>query len=107
MSKIKKPCAQRFLTFFLIWRLKEKPMYGYSLVKELREMALSPSKISSVYAILSRLEKDGVIKGRREMSGARMRKVYQTTEKGWKIFMEIKKRRVKGLLLEFVKSLVE
>jgi hypothetical protein len=35
-----------------------------------------------------------------------MRRVYQTTKKGWEIFEKIRKRRVKGLLLKFLKTLV-
>ena len=96
----------RFVGLFLIWRLHKKPMHGYSLVKELREIAISPSVPSSIYAILNRLEKTGHIHAKYDSTGAHTRKLYSTTPAGWALFEKIRAKHSKGLLKEFMKDLI-
>ena len=92
----------RFVGLFLIWLLHKKPMHGYSLMKELREIAISPSLPSSIYAILSRLEKSGMVKSSYDSTGAHTRKLYSTTPAGWALFEKIRETHSKGLLKEFI-----
>ena len=97
----------RFVGLFLIWRLHKKPMHGYSLVKELQEMALSPSIPSSIYAILNRLEKSGMVKSSYDSTGTHTRKIYSTTPAGWALFGKIREKLSKSLLKEFMKNLID
>ncbi len=96
----------RFMSLFLIWRLHQQPRYAYSLISEINGMAMSPCRTSTLYAMLDRLEKQGHVKSHEETAGNRLRRLYQTTPAGWKLFSDIKKTRFKGLLQEFMKALV-
>ena len=99
--------GDKFLALFLVWRLKKEPMYGYSITKEISDMGLSPHRQSTVYLILSRLEKLGMRRGKGKRVGKRMRKMYTATAKGIKLFDDVKKRRMKGILREFIKEMLE
>ncbi|MDE1798087.1 MAG: PadR family transcriptional regulator, partial [Candidatus Micrarchaeota archaeon] len=82
------------------------PRYAYSLISEITGMAMSPCRTSTLYAMLERLEKAGYVKSHEETAGKRTRRIYRTTPAGWKLFLDIKKTRFKGLLQEFMKALV-
>ncbi len=97
----------RFLSLFLIWRLKEKARHGYSLLHEVREMELSPSKPSTLYALLVKLEKAGLVRSTYDRSASHVRRMYQTTAKGWALFEKIREKRMKGVFLRFVKAMVQ
>lgn len=95
----------QFLTLFLIWRLHKNEAYGYSLLQEMRGMPVSAKKPSTIYAILGKLEKAGLVRSRLEHRGARVRKIYQTTRKGWALFEGIRRKRIRGMLREFIRAL--
>ena len=97
----------KFLSLFLIWRLKKKPQHGYSLLKEVREIEMSPSKPSTLYALLAKLEKGGMVRSTYDKTGPHVRRTYQTTARGWALFMEIKKRRMQGVFREFVREMAD
>ncbi len=94
------------LTLFFIWRLHGEPRHGYSLIKDLREIAIAPSKPSTVYALLAKLEKAGMVKSRLDSRAAHVRKLYQTTAQGWNLLQEVKKRKMRGLWREFISGLI-
>ena len=102
-------CSQtpkaRFLSLFLIWRLKKKPQHGYSLLDEVREIELSPSKPSTLYALLAKLEKAGFVHSTYDETGPHVRRIYRTTARGWALFLGIKKRRMHGVFREFVRDM--
>lgn len=95
------------LTMFFLWRLHSKPSHGYSLIEDMRHIGIVQCKPSTIYALLSKLEKDGLVKGRFDQTGEHLRKLYQTTPKGWSLLQEAKKRKIKGLWREFVSFLLE
>ena len=99
------PHDARFHTLFLIWRLHKRPMYGYALLREIRQMAVGHKKTSTVYAALERLEQEGLVKSRLDSRGARIRRLYQTTIKGWALFGRVKKKMIHGTLREFMRAL--
>lgn len=101
------PIPRKLLALFLIWRLKQKPQHGYSLISEIRGLDVSPSKPSTIYLLLSNLERAGFIKSSVDEHALRMRKIYSTTQKGWDIYLNLKKKRMHGLFLEFVRSLAK
>ncbi|OIO24886.1 hypothetical protein COT30_04965 [Candidatus Micrarchaeota archaeon CG08_land_8_20_14_0_20_49_17] len=96
----------KFLSLFLIWRLARSPMHAYALMGEIRELAISPCKPSTIYVILDALEKRGLIRGRLRMHGKRARKTYATTSEGKALFKKIKKDKIKGLIREFIGALL-
>lgn len=94
------------LMLFFIWRLEKEPMHGYSLAKDMEQVAFSSCKPSTVYSILAKLERKGLVESRYEKNGKRMRKLYQTTGKGRALLEKVRGKLSKGLLREFVKSLI-
>ena len=94
------------MTLFFLWRLHKEPRHGYSLMQDMNEIAISPCKPSTVYALLAKLEKSGLVRCHLDKRGPHMRKLYQTTEKGWGLLQSAKRRKVKGLWREFVKELL-
>ncbi len=98
--------GDKFLALFLLWRLKKEPMYGYLLIDEINELGLSPRRQSTVYAILSKLEKGSLIRGHNEQAGRRIRKMYRTTAKGAALLKKVKDTRITGVLREFLEGML-
>jgi DNA-binding PadR family transcriptional regulator len=94
------------LSLFLLWRLHVTPMHGYAILKDIHE-AVTPSQPSTLYSLLTKLEHAGLVKSRIEESEGRERKVYQTTPKGWALFLEIKRTHIQGVWKEFALALVK
>ena len=61
--------------------LMRRPTYGYRLLKELDARGL-PTEEGTLYPILRRLEKQGLIGGEWNTDGSRPRKYYHITEEG-------------------------
>ncbi len=81
------------LELAILGLLKEQPMHGYQLSRELGESLGGFWRVSygSLYPSLRRLEKEGAVEsvpGDEERSGRR-KNVYRITEKGEKIFFEL------------------
>ncbi len=94
------------MKLFFIWRLHGKPRHGYLLLQDVRDIAVQSCKPSTVYALLANMEKGGLIKSKFDKSGRHPRRLYQTTQKGWGLYLKVKKTRMKGLWREFVSSLL-
>jgi DNA-binding PadR family transcriptional regulator len=94
------------LTLFFIWRLHKKPSHGYSLIKDIERMGTAKCQPSTVYALLAKLEKAGIVESHYGRGAEHMRKLYQTTEKGWKLLQEVKKTKIRGLWREFIEHLL-
>jgi DNA-binding PadR family transcriptional regulator len=71
--------------------LKERPMHGYQLSRELGESLGGLWRVSygSLYPTLRRLERDGAIESEGDDRGARRKKVYRITPKGEQVFLEL------------------
>lgn len=65
------------------------PMYGYSLVQQLSDHGM-PVEANTLYPLLRRLEKQGLLKSEWETSGAKPRKYYVTSELGNQVFEKLK-----------------
>jgi PadR family transcriptional regulator PadR len=65
----------------LVLVLLEKDMYGYAMVKRLEEKGYSLEE-NTLYPLLRRLEKKGLIKGNWDVSEDRPRKFYVISEEG-------------------------
>ena len=72
--------------------LKERPIHGYQLSRELGDSLGGLWRVSygSLYPTLRRLERDGAIESEADDErGARRKKVYRITPKGEQVFLEL------------------
>jgi DNA-binding PadR family transcriptional regulator len=72
--------------------LKERPMHGYQLSRELGDSLGGLWRVSygSLYPTLRRLERDGAIESEAgDERGARRKKVYRITASGERVFLEL------------------
>ena len=67
----------------------QKPEYGYSLVQSLEEknVTIDPS---TLYPLLRRLEKQGLLVSNWELNGNRQRKYYQLSQHGKQVYKKLK-----------------
>jgi len=81
------------LELAILGLLKERPMHGYQLSRELGESLGGFWRVSygSLYPSLRRLEKEGAVESvpSDEERGGRRKNVYRVTEKGEKLFFEM------------------
>ena len=69
----------------LLYLIFEQPMYGYQIIKELetRSQGYFKVKEGTVYPVLHRLEREGLILGQwQALPSGRRRKYYHITDKG-------------------------
>jgi DNA-binding PadR family transcriptional regulator len=72
----------------LVLALLEKDMYGYSMVRHIRELGYEVEE-NTLYPLLRRLEKNGWIKGKWEVGEDRPRKFYSVTDDGRTVRSEL------------------
>ena len=72
----------------IIQRHPEEGIYGYQLLKELEQDTKKILVIEegTLYPILRKLERDGLLTSERKESGGRPRKYYQLTEEGARLY---------------------
>ena len=66
-----------------------EPKYGYALVQSLEEKGVSIDP-NTLYPLLRRLEKQGLLKSAWETGGSKPRKYYQRTAEGDQIYAQLK-----------------
>ncbi len=69
----------------------DKPKYGYALVQSLNEKSVDIDP-DTLYPLMRRLEKQGLLHSDWEMGDSKPRKYYQRTEYGTKVYIELKKQ---------------
>jgi len=94
------------ITLFFIWRLSGRPRHAYSLIKDIRDVGFVQCKPSTIYALLSSMEKAGLVSSKVKMEGKRSRRLYSTTAKGKKVLRSVKRAHLKGVWREFVSDLL-
>ncbi len=67
------------------------PTYGYSLVQEFSDNNI-PIEANTLYPLLRRLEKQGLLKSEWETSGAKPRKYYMLTDLGNEVYQDLKEQ---------------
>lgn len=71
------------LEMCLLSVIQEEPSYGYEMVSKLRERGLDLASEGSIYPLLSRLQRQGVIEGYLvQSSEGPARKYYRMSQKG-------------------------
>jgi PadR family transcriptional regulator PadR len=74
------------LDLCLLAAVDEEPAYGYEMTKRLRARGLSIVGEGSIYPLLGRLERDGLVSTQRAASnGGPPRKYYRTSRKGRRV----------------------
>ena len=72
----------------LVLLLLEKDTYGYAMVRAFRDLGYEIEE-NTLYPLLRRLEKKGLIIGKWEIGAERPRKVYAITDAGKKMRQEL------------------
>ncbi len=72
----------------LVLSLLEQEMYGYSMVRTIRELGYDVEE-NTLYPLLRRLEKNGWVKSKWDLSEDRPRKFYVITASGRKTLDEL------------------
>lgn len=77
------------LILLVLSQLKE-PMYGYNLVKKLKDNDI-PIEANTLYPLMRRLEGQGLLKSEWDTSESKPRKYYKITEDGQFVLKKITK----------------
>lgn len=90
-----------FIRIHILHHAAKEPVYGLWLIEELGHHGykLSPG---TLYPILHKLEKEGLLKTYEENVGGKIRKYYRTTAKGEKALEQIKEK-IHELTLEVMR----
>jgi len=79
------------LDYIILLCLKKREQYGYEMIKTIKSVAGMDISEGTIYPLLNRLKKDGLISSRWvEMETGIPRKYYQITEKGLQTLQEMK-----------------
>lgn len=73
------------LEFYILYSIKKRqPIHGYPILKDLKSSVPIAEDIADgpVYAVLNRLNKEGMIKFEYKVADGRRRKLYEMTELG-------------------------
>ncbi len=80
------------LEFFVLAALEDANLYGYDIVRQLRALEVLVISEGTIYPILSRLKKEGLLKTYlEESSEGPARKYYQLTTRGKETLAEMEK----------------
>ena len=86
-------------TILLLVLSMEEEAYGFSVSEAYKKHMGKPISISAVHAVLSRMEKKGLIEshmgGATTARGGRRKRIFQATSKGVAVINEIKDSRQK------------
>ncbi len=94
------------LTLFFLWRLHLQPRHAYLLMQDIREVGFLQCKASTIYALLTSMEKAGLVKSHIDTKTRHARRLYQTTARGWSLLGKVKASKIKGLWRQFVAFLL-
>lgn len=96
---------RRGTLIMLVLSQLDKPMYGYSLVKELEQGGINIEG-NTLYPLLRRLESQGLLKSEWETSETKPRKYYVITDMGKDVYQKVRaywddfSKKIEGMLGE-------
>ena len=88
LSSLQMELRRGTLVLSVLSQMKE-PKYGYALVQSLEDKGVNIDP-NTLYPLLRRLEKQGLLESKWEMGESKPRKYYQRTEYGSRIYAELK-----------------
>jgi DNA-binding PadR family transcriptional regulator len=91
----------------ILWLISQKPMSGYTIVKEIEKLTGQKFHAGIVYPLLYELEKAKFISGKWTKKGGRRIKYYSITEKGTQMLNQLRQRfkmPVKEVLKDFIRE---
>lgn len=97
--------VRSFSRAVILWLISQKPMSGYTVVKEIEKLTGQKFHAGIIYPLLYELEKDGFISGEWTQKGRRRIKYYSITEKGAQMLNQLRQRfetPVKEVLKNFI-----
>ncbi len=89
----------------ILWLISQKPMSGYTIIKEIEKLTEQKFHAGIIYPLLYELEKDGFISGEWTQKGGRRIKYYSITEKGTQMLNQLRQRfemPLKEVLKDFI-----
>lgn len=90
-NKILRKLFLGFIHIHILHHAKEHPIFGAWMLEELREHGYDISA-GTLYPILHSMEKDGLLTKEEENVEGKIRKYYSTTEKGYEVLTEARKK---------------
>lgn len=84
-ERLVKKLTKENLWLYVLKLLKERPMYGKEIVKEIRKRFNFSPALITVYVVLYKMEKEGLIRKSNDIK-SEGKIYYELTEKGKEIF---------------------
>ena len=95
-EKIKKESMDQLISdfsrFYILTILYEGPAHGYSIINQFKKRVKKEISPSLVYPFLQQLEDKGLVKHTKEPVGEKERKIFELTEEGKELSINLFKR---------------
>lgn len=105
-----KATIRGFSRAVILWLINQKPMSGYTIIKEIEKLTGQKFHAGIIYPLLYELEEDGFISGKWAQKGRRRIKYYSITEKGKQTLKRLRQRfemPVKEALKDFIRETLD
>jgi len=91
-----------FIKIHILYHASKEPIFGIEIAEELARHGYSISP-GTLYPVLHRLEKEGLMESSSKVVNGRVRKYYQATAEG-KLVLEQSKRKIRELVTEVIEE---
>ncbi len=91
-----------FIKIHILYHASKEPIFGVEIAEELARHGYSLSP-GTLYPVLHRLEKEGLMESSSRVVNGRVRKYYQATAEG-KLVLEQSKRKIRELVTEVIEE---
>ena len=91
-----------FIKIHILYHASKEPIFGVEIAEELARHGYSISP-GTLYPVLHRLEKEGLMESSSRVVNGKVRKYYQATAEG-KLVLEQSKRKIRELVTEVIEE---
>ena len=91
-----------FIKIHILYHASKEPIFGVEIAEELARHSYSISP-GTLYPVLHRLEKEGLMESSSRVVNGKVRKYYQATAEG-KLVLEQSKRKIRELVTEVIEE---
>ncbi|MBA7635889.1 Transcriptional regulator [subsurface metagenome] len=91
-----------FIKIHILYHASKEPIFGVEIAEELARHGYSLSP-GTLYPVLHRLEKEGLMESSSRVVNGKVRKYYQATAEG-KLVLEQSKRKIRELVTEVIEE---